>query len=118
MVDLLDSAKLTVSNVLLSIRRRELHAVALAERALRLLVQRHTMQPSRIVTHLFAIPALDRHAIFFLVHAFHTRVFSRFDALCFAASCVAHHVARLVLPGPLPVRAGDLLPRYQRSHAV
>ena len=118
LIDLLDTAKLAVSDVLLSIRGCELYAVAFAERALRLPIQRHTMQPARIVAYLFAVLALHRHPIVFLVHAFHTRVFSRFDAVCFAAYCVAHHVARLVLTGPLPVRAGNLLPCYQSSHAV
>ncbi len=76
------------------------------------------MQAAWIVTHVLAIPPLHRRLIVFLVHAFHTHIFSSFDAVCFAASRVAHYVARLVLTGPLPVRTGDLLPRYQSSHAV
>jgi len=73
------------------------------------------MQPARIKTNLFAIPALDRQPIVFLVHAFHTRVFSGFDAVCFAASCVPHHVVNLVPPGPLAVRAGNFfaLPAFE-----
>jgi hypothetical protein len=62
---------------------------------------------------LLAVLALHRDQILFLVHSLDARIFSCLDAVCLAASRVAHHVARFVLPGPLPVLANGLLPRNE-----
>ena len=52
------------------------------------------------------------------LHLLDPRVLAGRDAERLAAFGVAHHVARLVLLGPLPVRAGDLLARDQHARAV
>src|SRR6266478_3046763 len=54
-VHLLDGPQFAVRNVLLSVRRCELHAVASAERTLRLSIESHTMQPARIVSHFLVV---------------------------------------------------------------
>ena len=111
-VDIFDGAQLAVCDVLLSIRRCELYAVALTECALCLAVERYTMQPARIVTHLLAILTVHRHQIFFFVRARDASVLSGLDAVRLAASRVPYYIARFVLSGPLPVGARDLLTRH------
>src|SRR5487761_573256 len=59
-VEFLDCAKLAVGDVLLSIRRGELYAVALREAALCLAVDRHALQTARIVADFLPAVALDR----------------------------------------------------------
>ena len=70
LVDLLDSAQLTVGDVLVPIRRCELYAVACTERPFCLSVQRHAMQATRIVTHLLAVPAFHCHQILTRIYPF------------------------------------------------
>ena len=117
-VDLLDGAQFSVGDVAFSIRRGELHAVAFAERAFGLAIQRDSLQTARIVSNALAVLPLDRDAILFLINAFNSGILSGFDAMRFAASRVAHHVAGFILRGPLAVRASDFLPGYQHSHWV
>src|SRR5690348_5523643 len=98
--------------MLFLIRRRELHAVALAKRPLRFSVQRYTMQSARIVTDVLAVRSFHRQLIRSFVQTLDACVFPRFDTVRFAPLRVAHHVASLVLPDPLPVRSCDFLARY------
>ena len=79
-VDLLDRRQLAVCQFLLMIRSRQLHAVALRELALAVAVDRHTLQPARIVAQLLAAVPLHRERVAFAVHVRHTRIFSRLDA--------------------------------------
>ena len=62
-VDFLDCAKLAVGDVLLSIRRGKLYAVALREAALCLAVECHALQTARIVTELLAVLSFDGEQI-------------------------------------------------------
>ncbi len=104
--------------MLLSIRRCELHSISFTEFALRLAVERHAVQPARIVTHLLTVLAFHRHQVFFLVPALDAGILSGLNTTRLTASRIAYYVARLVLCGPLPVRSCDFLPRYQHARFV
>ena len=117
-VHLLDGAELAIRDVPLPVRRRELHAVAHRERAVRLAIERHALQPARVVGDALAALARDREAIVRRVHLVDPRIRARLEGQGLAARGVAHDVARLVLLGPLAVRAGDLLARDEHAHVV
>ena len=54
-VDLLDGPQLAIRDLALPVRGGELHAVALRERALGLAIERHALQPARIVGDRLAV---------------------------------------------------------------
>src|ERR1700688_4821298 len=115
---LLNGPQLAICHVPLSERRRELHAVPGRERAVRFSIERHPLQPARIVGYLLASGACDRQAIVLCMHLIDPRVLARADGEDLTAGGVANHVAWLVLLGPLAVRAGDLLSCHQNAHAL
>jgi hypothetical protein len=83
----------------LLVRRRELHAVPVRERAIRLPIERDPLQPARIVRHLLAGAAGDGHQIVVRVYGLDARVFAGGERQDFAAGGVAHDVPRCILLG-------------------
>lgn len=58
------------------------------------------------------------HVVLFLINAFDARILSWCNTKCLAALSVSHHIAELVLGGPLAICTSDLLPGNQHSHLV
>jgi len=83
--DSLDGSQLTIRNVLLPVRRGELHAVAFGETTHRFTVERHALQAARIVADLLTAFAPDREQVFSCLDTFHACVFAGFDAMRLAA---------------------------------
>src|SRR6266849_3461375 len=104
--------------MLLAIWSGELNTVSLRKHALSLAIEGHTIQTAGIVTGSLAILLLNRDLILFWVHNLNGGIFPCFDAEGLASLRVVDYIAWLVLPGPLPVCAGDFLPRDQHSHRV
>src|SRR6516225_9412218 len=116
--DCLDGTQLAVRNKQSFRGSCKLHSVPFRETSFYLLVNRHTGQPPRIVGFSFDTFTRNGNPVSFRVHSLNTDIFAWINAQHYTASCIAHHIADLILACPLSISSGHLLPRLEDAQFV
>ena len=99
-----------------AVGRGELHAVADREGAIGLAIERDALEAPWIVGDADPVLASNGHVVVFGVHVHDARILASREAVDVAALRVAHDIARVIIRGPCPIGAGDLLSGDEHAH--
>src|SRR5437016_1984802 len=95
-VDVLDATEFAIGDMTSRAWSGSLHTVSHRKYAFDLAVDRHALQPPRVVGDPFAHIAPNRDEIPVGLDGLDARVFARLDAEHFASRRISHHIADLV----------------------